>query len=780
MFHRRLVLLGVVLCGALGVLVGRLAILTVVEGQGRLEKAESKLVRRTWAPTVRGRILDRKGRVLAMDRPSYSVAVSYDVLSGQWAEREGRRVARHVLGETWAAADEDARRSLASPYVRRYREHASRMLDRLAEITGTGRADLDHRIDRILARIDATRSSVAEHRLDRLVKEHLAGGRGLSEADEERLEASADTPIQEERAAHVLVEDLSDETAFALREMLTRRVPMFTGSELGPDDDEGVYADLFPGCEVRDATDRIRPFDRVDVAIDRSTLPGPMRAEGYETVRVSGIAWHTLGTLRTRIFGEDNDRRAQAVATDPECRSAWTTSSGVDRGYYVPGDAVGQRGVERSYENELRGLRGLQTVRLDTGVVESYDPVPGRDIHLTIDAMLEARIRAVLEPSVGLTTVNDESLAGAAVVLDVNTGQILAMVSTPCPADDMRWLEDEEPPEYPAYLDPYVNRAIGVPYPPGSIVKPLMLCEATQRGFFTLGSGIVCTGHLLPDRTDVYRCWIYKRYGLTHSPTGEPVHAADSIKVSCNIFYYTLGRRMGPSVIADVYRDLGVGDGFDLGVGASWPGKVGPADGPGDGSDLGISDAILMGMGQGPVTWTPLHAANAYATLARGGAWIEPRIIDDGTPATSDRQLSFSPVAVGEALEGLHLCVNDIGGTGCTIRYGDRRERIFDASGVDIWGKTGTAQAPPLRVDPDGEGPEPERVVRSGDHAWFVVLAGPKGGGPRYAISVLIEYGGSGGHVAGPVANEVIHALVEEGYLPRGDSDGAVASGDAG
>ena len=782
MFHRRLALLLVVFALAMAALAARLVDLTIVEGNRRLAEAESRLIRRTWTPTVRGRILDRKGRVLAMDRPSYSVAVEYDVLSGQWARREGRRKARRVLGEAWLNADEDRRRQLETPFVERYRAHVSRMLDRVAEITRTDRADIDRRIERIIARVGSVRRAVAGHRLESMIERHLAGGRGLTDDDAARLENAAETPVAEERDAHVIVEDLPDETAFALRRLTTRRVPVFAESESGAGVD--VYADLLPGVVVRDATERVRPFDRVDVAINRADLPGPMRGDGFETVRVSGLGWHTLGTLRTRIFREDNDHRRALIKTDPETRRAWTTEDGVDRGRYMPGDTVGQRGIERAKEDTLRGLRGIRTVRLDTGQEQTYEPVPGRDVTLTVDAMLEARIRAVLEPGVGLTTVQPwhgnhgvpegETLAGAAVVIEIDTGQILAMVSTPSPAGDSRWIEDENPPSYPEYLDPYVNRAVGVPYPPGSIVKPLMLAEATRRGFYTLDDGIVCTGHLLPDRDDVYRCWIYKRYGLTHSPTGEPVRAAESIKVSCNIFYYTLGRRMGPEVVADVYHDLGVGEAF--GVGGGWPGKVGPIEGPGDGTDLGISDAILMGMGQGPVTWTPLHAANAYAALARGGAWIDPKLIDDGTPALASRMLEFDPAAVSQALEGLRLSVNDPGGTGCTIRFGSGRERIFNTPGVDLWGKTGTAQAPDLRFDPDGDGPEPPRVVRSGDHAWFVLLAGPKGEGPRYAIAVLIEYGGGGGRVAGPVANQIVHALIDEGYLPGAAS---VASGGA-
>ena len=99
MFHRRLVLQLAVFGVAIGALVGRLGILTLAEGGERLEQAESRLVRTTWTPTVRGRILDRTGRILAMDRPSYTAAVRFDVLSGAWAERGAASAARRVFGE---------------------------------------------------------------------------------------------------------------------------------------------------------------------------------------------------------------------------------------------------------------------------------------------------------------------------------------------------------------------------------------------------------------------------------------------------------------------------------------------------------------------------------------------------------------------------------------------------------------------------------------------------------------------------------------------------------
>jgi penicillin-binding protein 2 len=117
-------------------------------------------------------------------------------------------------------------------------------------------------------------------------------------------------------------------------------------------------------------------------------------------------------------------------------------------------------------------------------------------------------------------------------------------------------------------------------------------------------------------------------------------------------------------------------------------------------------------------------------------------------------------------MEGLRQAVEEQHGTGHHVKYGDgTSEVVFDVPDVRMMGKTGTAQAPPLAWDEDGDGSN-ERVVKGLDHSWFVGLVGDRGDStPRYAVAVIVEYGGSGGKTAGPVAEQVIRALVEEGYL---------------
>lgn len=458
---------------------------------------------------------------------------------------------------------------------------------------------------------------------------------------------------------------------------------------------------------------------------------------------------------------------------DPAFRAVALGIGGLDRGEYRAGDSVGRGGIEESREVELRGLRGVVTTRMDTGERTAAPAIPGRDVTLTIDAQLQARVQAVLDPALGLALAQpwhgDENptvpvgtpLNGAVVVLDVDTGDILSMVSTPT-YTRARLREDAEA----LFRDPvdaaWLNRCVARPYPPGSIVKAIVLVGAVTRGNFRLAQRIECTGHLLPGKPDQYRCWIYKRFGTTHSSTlGHGLSATEALTVSCNIFFYTLGQRLGPDGIRWVYKTFGLGTPFNLGIGQEFEGFLGIN---GDEASLQIGDSIFMGMGQGPVAWTPLHAAQAYATLARSGVVIPPRIV--AGPTAAPVELDLDQDAIAEALAGLDGSVNASNGTGHSIAFGDKRENIFDVPGVKVWGKTGTAEAPDISMDPDGEGPALPVTLRQGDHSWFVVMAAPEGEArPRYVVAILMEYAGSGGKVSGPIANQVLHALRAEGYL---------------
>ncbi len=763
MFVRRLLMIAaaVGLCG--GVLMAQAARLGVLKHEQALSDARDRLYRVTWSPSVRGRILDRKGRVLARDRASYSVGVEYRVLTGDWAKRQARTRARDKHRDAWGLLSPEDRATLIADEQPMFEAHVDHLWARLAVLTGTPEETIRERTGRTLDRVDRLRGSIQSRRRRHAMIDAVARGRQQTPEMLAEIEQRAEIELLEERQSHVLVEEVPDEVAFELIRLSARRTKLIAA------DGESVEVDLMPGLDIQRSADRMYPFDQLVIEVDRSAYPKPIRTDEPISISLQGVAAHTLGWVRSGAHKDDLERRANALEQNESLRTRSMTGvlgsrdgNGIDRGRYRPSDVIGRGGVEYARENTLRGLRGVAIERLDTGERTSEMPELGRDVTLSLDIMLQARVRALMEPEAGLAVVqpwhnNDDMelgtpLRGAAVVLDVDTGEVLAMVSTP--SIDREAL-DEDP---LAVLDdpdrPLFNRAIGAAYAPGSIAKALILCGAVTYGNYTLGETISCEGYLLPGRNDIYRCWIYReRFGYaTHDAVlGHEPDDVDALCVSCNIFFYTMGRRMGVETIEKTYRAFGLGERFGFGIGFEHDGRIGAP-----GMQLGTSDAILMGIGQGPVDWTPMHAASAYGTLARLGVRVSPRLyLDDSPPAPTDSGINRR--AIAHALAGLERVTNDpTYGTAYAIRFPTGRDPIFNTPGTKVLGKTGTATVE-MRL------PTGEQVTR--DNAWMVALAGPEGRPAKYAVCVLLELGGSGGRASGALVNQIIRALRSEGYL---------------
>lgn len=781
MFHRRIALLAFLGALALSILFTRTAKLTVAQGEDLRAEAELHLVSSQWVPCARGSILDRKGRVLAQDKPSYSVCVPYSVLTGDWVLEMSRRGAQRAAGHRWLDLSGEERAQRINDRIPLYRIHLDRGWDELAKRVGMTRAQLDARRDEIIAKIEGKQRSVAEWR--KYVEEYLRKERGeeVTEAERKKIEKKADAPIAEQRSRQVLIPRVGDDVGFACMLLASEDAEVVVPEGEEGEGDRVERLDRLPGLTVIDTGDREYPFEAAIVEVDQGYLPGPLRAEGLASIPVEGLACHILGRVRDTVQRGDAETRERFLDANPaesaRAHAKLATGAIVDRGAYREEDRVGESGIERSQEPWLRGLRGIvQTRRGPDGGQSTISPERGRDVTLTLDIMLQARVQAAMSPQLGLAVVQPwqgqesatqhlgETLHGAAVVLDVEREEILAMVSVP--TFTRRQLKEHpetvfgNTPEL-RISTPYLNRAVAKAYPPGSIVKPLVYTIANKRGLIAHGQTIACTGHLYPEKPNAFRCWVYKRFQTTHTAQlGHDPNAVEAIMGSCNIFFFTLGRRLGPKGIEEAYRSYGVGERFQLGIGYEFPGLLGRT--VGGVTELGVGDATQMGIGQGPVAWSPLHAAHAYATLARGGIVFRPTLIQ-GDSGREVRDLQLDSGAVADAIEGLYRALNDEMGTGHYLTIDGRKEPIFNAPGIKVWGKTGTAAASPVLGDPDGEGGGGRQIIESGDHSWFVVMVGREK--PQYVIAVVTDFGGSGGKVSGPIANQIIHALLAEGYL---------------
>ncbi|HBS28954.1 MAG TPA: hypothetical protein DEB06_05785 [Phycisphaerales bacterium] len=742
MFHRRLWLLFLGAGGAGAVLAGQSYRLTVAQGERHLAAAEARLVSERWTPTQRGMILDRKGRVLARDEASYDIRVRYRVITEEWAYSEAARRARREHRDAWPTLDRAQRDALVQRLLPEHQATLRAMWADLAQALGLSAEELEQRKSAVRRDVARMAMTVWDRWLEARREE-------VNREQEVTLE-DVQRPLREHQESHPIAQGVAEEVGHRVRRLVEK----------------------YPGLEIAPSGRRAYPFETMEVEVDRASFPSPLRAPPpgapVQAVKVEGVATHIIGWERG-LAAEDIARRPRV---DPK-------TGVVDRGHYQPRDRVGARGIEGSHEDTLRGQRGRVTTHRDTGEEQVVEHVPGGDVRLTVDVALQARVQALMDPSVGLAAVqpwhhpavtpagqptplaDGTPLFGAAVVLEIDSGEILAMASTPSFTRD-RLQEDAEE----IYSNPveaaWVNKALSKPYPPGSIIKPLVLVSAVSSGAHALGSAVECTGHFLPNRPDRFRCWVFKQFGTTHTGLlGRSLLAPEALAVSCNIYFYTLASRLGVEKVVEWYKAFGIGSGFGLGLDDEYRGVVGE---PPPGERLSQSHAILMGIGQGPVAYTPLHAADIYATLARGGLRLMPRVVKSAPPRASDLHLDTG--ALDAALEGLRQSVQEDFGTGHTLRFPDgTREPIFtDRPGLSVYGKTGTAEAPDI-LDRDPSDPDAVRVLREGDHSWFVVMVGKKGGPPRFVISVVMEYAGSGGRVSGPIANQIIGALVAEGYL---------------
>ncbi len=515
MFHRRLLLLMVVMIGATGALGAQLIRLTVVEHDRFAAEADAALVRRRLVSTRRGRILDRKQRVLAEDRPCFDIAVDYDVITGERAYRLARKQAWRDYRDRWGTWSFDEREAVIADYRAPIDAGEQRLWAAIREAGGLSEAELESQRRTIVSRVQSIRQDVWQRKAKRR-EEELGGPIELSNIEVE---------IAEEREAHTILAAVSDEVKNRFNKL--------------------AQADPDMGMRVVNAKARHYPFGVIEMDLDRSTLPSTIRSSKTQTMRVDPTAL-VLGGIRRQIWEEDVD-------PDQGGRPFRRADGTVDLGGYLPGDSIGIGGVEQAEEPRLRGLRGQVLVRKDTGEESRQLPTFGQDVTLSIDVMLQARLRAIMEPSFGLMQVQGwhgnahqplgTPLSGAAVVMEVDTGEILAMISTPAPAP-------EGTPGAPTITEmlkdpmrPLVNRAISAVYPPGSTLKPIIYCEAVRQKRLAPHQQIDCRGHLLPNRPDLYRCWTWRpefgRFGF-HGP----ISADEALARSCNIFFYETGERL--------------------------------------------------------------------------------------------------------------------------------------------------------------------------------------------------------------------------------------------
>lgn len=392
---------------------------------------------------------------------------------------------------------------------------------------------------------------------------------------------------------------------------------------------------------------------------------------------------------------------------------------------FLAGAQVGRRGVEQTYDELLRGQNGEQVVVVDSRgrLVEEFHKVPaefGENLTLTLDLDLQQEAVELLD-----------GMVGAVVALDPRNGAILALVSAPSYDPNLfsrRLQQDEWRALVEAPHHPLQNRVVQNTYSPGSIFKIIMATAGLTEGTITHSDQVWCGGaSKFYNRR--FRCWKRAGHGW--------VNLKSALKGSCDIYFYTLGQKLGIQRIARYSRLMGLGRKTGVDLAGEKEGLVPDMNWStrSRGTNWYPGETISVAIGQGPLLTTPLQIASMMALVANGGQRVSPHLNaeHDSLPLQS---AGLSTEALAEVRQALWAVVNERKGTGARARV----------DGLNIAGKTGTVQVVGQRTWTDSSTLPPEQR----DHAWFASFAPLDD--PQLVVVVFVEHGGKGSSAAAPIA----------------------------
>lgn len=416
---------------------------------------------------------------------------------------------------------------------------------------------------------------------------------------------------------------------------------------------------------------------------------------------------------------------------------------------YKYGDRVGRDGVELAFEDYLRGRNGRRIVETNaagkvTGEIYSVEPEPGDTVALTLDIDFQEDVERILAETVEDMTADDGIARGAAAAaVQVGTGEVLALASYP--TFSLKTYNEDYQENYENPLEPFYNRATQGTYAPGSTFKPVTAVAALETGVITPRSTILTKG-VYHYGNWAYKCWLYNQNGGTHGR----IDVTEAIKVSCNYFFYDIGRMTGISTIARYASAFGLGEPTGIEI----PEKIGVMTTPDyvnslEGHYWTDGQTLTAAIGQSYSLFTPLQLANYTATLAGGGTRCNAHLLKEvrtyDSAAIVDvyneqpaQIIDIQPENLKAVLEGMRELVV----SGSVAYY-------FKDCVVDAAAKTGTAQT-------------------GGKVSNGVFVAFAPYDDPQIALAVMIEKGGSGGALAS-TAVQILNA-----YFTSADAEKAV------
>jgi penicillin-binding protein 2 len=667
--------------------------------------------------TIRGKILDRHGRELAIDEARFWIHINYKLSSFL-----DERVRKAMLAEAAAGRDADVAVAKVDEKIREKLEDLQLIIEKCAQFKAVDPNVIWDEIERI-------NDYVWDQRMFQAWRKAFP--------DSEVIIEDYNDIVSNVPFSRALADFKAKQPDPNIRDELAGKIDILEMHENWPLLELKTDDDVFAA--------QLEFMDTEDLYI----LPKGHRFYPYGSVAAQTIGW----------VGPATQPHDKELFADDELLS------------YLEGEVCGREdGIEYVCEPVLRGRRGELSHDIDGQLTGRTPTEFGKDVTLTLDIELQERIENYLtdyphEPNCGPGM--------SAVVIDVGTGDILALVSLP--DYDLNRVRYDYGELVADDNHPLINRAINAQYPPGSVVKPLILVAGLETGKITPEEIISCPDHAPPEGWP--RCLTFRLTGRGHDSRWANT-ARNAIKGSCNVYFSQLADNIDPNTLQEWLYKFGYGHDVlflpnglfanspyeaktdvvrNFNQGSGIISSTMPRDKVLDFNDIAPLRPIhrrVFGIGQGSLRVTPLQVANSMAALARGGIYKKPRLIYsvEGVPPSNrwlqasdtgtDLDISLETLAV--VYDGMRAVVNESGGT-AHIQFEPFLATLAEED-VTVYGKTGSTEDP--------------------EHAWFGGFA-QDSTSRKIAIAVVVEGGQHGSVDAAPLACDIIQFCIEAGYVGK-------------
>jgi penicillin-binding protein 2 len=497
----------------------------------------------------------------------------------------------------------------------------------------------------------------------------------------------------------------------------------------------------------------------------KKILKNKNKIKPWETLIVSdNLSWKKFSKINNHLYDLNGVKPVISISRNYPFKDNFTHVIGyvsqanendiekteVIKKNFVPGLKVGKVGLEKSLEEKLIGTNDIERYEVNAygrriSQLEFQKGEKGKTLRLTIDTKVQQLANELLKDR-----------AGSICVMDIYTGSIIAMHSSPSfdpnlfvfgiSQDDWQIIRNDP-------MKPLVNKTLQGSYSPGSTIKPIVALSALENGIINTNFTVKCTGktHMYGQ---TYHCWKKKGHGF--------VSLRNAMKQSCDTYFYEIARKLGVDKLSETAKKFGLGkeafgDLFNIEKKGLIPSTKWKKNTLGKGWLLG--ETMITGIGQGYIQTTPIQLCLMTAQIANGGYKIYPQIIEDENKIQPEDKF----VPLYKESKNIKIIQDAMFGSTNEVMGTSYRSRIKDLK-YQFAGKTGTSQVKKITErDRELDLKTFEIPYEERDHALYIAFGPYKN--PRYALSVLVEHGGNGSTTAAPMAKKLFKLIIDRHSL---------------